>query len=274
VCEFSINCFYIQWIYDFSQGFYIDGSCQRLIWALTEVSACFAARSVLQFIIMGILERRIRERQRRVEEILDGAKRIFSVKGFVNTTMNDIAESSEVSRRTLYLYFKSKEQVSLAMTAAALEELRSNFTRIAGEEGSAFERLSRIMDAYRKMMAEDGAKFQFLVSFFENVRVVPGVSEELVSCETSLDIIEALIADLLKQGLEDRSLQFTEDPKTLAATLTFMVHSMVSALMTYRGSIRNKDESYFSSLFEGSLKILKRYLRCEDILNGSEDSTT
>jgi len=237
------------------------------------VSACFAARSVLQFPTMGILERRIRERQRRVEEILEGAKRIFSVKGFVNTTMNDIADSSELSRRTLYLYFNSKEQVSLAMTAAALGELRSTFGRIAGEEGSAFERLSRILEAYRRMMAEDGAKFQFLVSFFENARAVPRESEELVSCETSLGIIEALIADLLKQGLEDRSLRFTEDPKTLAATLTFMVHSLAAASMAYRGSFKNKDERYFSSLFEGSLKILKRYVRGEEALNGPGDST-
>lgn len=229
-----------------------------------DVPACRAAQSVLQFPIMGIIERRIRERQRRVEEILEGAKRIFSAKGFVNTTMNDIADSSELSRRTLYLYFNSKEQVSLAMTAAALGELRATFARIAAEEGTAFERLNRILDAYRRMMAEDGAKFQFLISFFENARSVSQDSEELVSCETSLAAIEGLIADLLRRGLDDGSLRFSEDPKTLASTLTFMVHSLAAASIAYRGSFKTKDGPFFSSLFEGSLRILKRYVKGEE----------
>lgn len=213
---------------------------------------------------MGIIERRIRDRQRRVEEILDGAKRIFSVKGFSNTTMNDIAGSSELSRRTLYLYFNSKEQVSLAMTAAALTELRLTFGRIAEEDGTALERLSRILEAYRRMMAEDGAKFQFLISFFENARAVPQDSEELLSCEASLAAIEDLIADLLRRGQEDGSLRFTEDPKALAATLTFMVHGLAASSIAYRGSFKNKDDLFFSTLFERSLRILKRYVGGEE----------
>ncbi|AEJ18899.1 regulatory protein TetR [Gracilinema caldarium DSM 7334] len=211
--------------------------------------------------IMGILERRIRERQRRVEEILEGAKRIFSTKGFTNTTMNDIADSSELSRRTVYLYFNSKEQVSLAITAAALKELSQIFGRIAKEEGTAFERLGHIIEAYQDMMAEDQAKFQFFVSFTENARSVPKDCEEFVSCEQSLLTIEHIIANLLQQGLAEGSLQFSEDPKYLAALLTFMVHSLAAASISYKGIFSNFDDTFITSLFTGSLQIIKQYVQ-------------
>ena len=54
---------------------------------------------------MGIIERKIRDRQKRTKEIIDGAKSIFITKGFNKATMNDIANMSDLSRRTLYLYF-------------------------------------------------------------------------------------------------------------------------------------------------------------------------
>ena len=46
---------------------------------------------------------------------VDVARQIFAKKGIANTTMNDIAEASGKGRRTLYTYFKSKEDVYYAV---------------------------------------------------------------------------------------------------------------------------------------------------------------
>ena len=54
---------------------------------------------------MGIQERKERERERRRQQIMVAAKRVFSVKGFGKTTMEDIAKDAELSPGTLYLYF-------------------------------------------------------------------------------------------------------------------------------------------------------------------------
>jgi AcrR family transcriptional regulator len=210
---------------------------------------------------MGILERRLRERARRTQEIIDAAKRTFSAKGFSNTTMNDIADSSELSRRTLYLYFKSKEQLALAMTAGALTELRQGFARIARETGSAFDRLRRMLEAYRAMMVADPGRFQFLVTFSENAKAVPKDSEELRSCEESLGTIEATLGVLLREGLADKSLHFIEESDLLAKTLTFIVHSVAAASINYRGSLHHADESLLDSIFENTLGIVKHYIK-------------
>ena len=55
---------------------------------------------------------------------VDVARQIFAKKGIANTTMNDIAEASGKGRRTLYTYFKSKEDVYYAVIEAELASKR------------------------------------------------------------------------------------------------------------------------------------------------------
>jgi len=45
--------------------------------------------------------------------ILAAAVKLFADKGVENTSMDDIARESEYTRRTLYSYFKSRDDVCL-----------------------------------------------------------------------------------------------------------------------------------------------------------------
>jgi TetR/AcrR family transcriptional regulator len=55
---------------------------------------------------MGIVERKEREKEHRKEEILDAAQKVFFERGLVTATMDEIAETAELSKGTLYLYYK------------------------------------------------------------------------------------------------------------------------------------------------------------------------
>ena len=61
---------------------------------------------------MGIAERREREKRMRRRQIVDAAKKIFSIKGFSGATMENIAQEAELSPATLYLYFTNKPIVT------------------------------------------------------------------------------------------------------------------------------------------------------------------
>ena len=61
---------------------------------------------------MGTHERKEREKEHRREEILAAAQAVFFEKGLQNSTMDEIAERAELSKGTLYLYYKSKEDLS------------------------------------------------------------------------------------------------------------------------------------------------------------------
>src|SRR4051812_22531524 len=49
-------------------------------------------------------------------QILEGARAVFLAQGFDAASMNDIARKAGVSKGTLYVYFKSKEELFEAIT--------------------------------------------------------------------------------------------------------------------------------------------------------------
>ncbi|BBO73111.1 hypothetical protein DSCW_05280 [Desulfosarcina widdelii] len=97
---------------------------------------------------MGILERRRRDKDRRRQQILIAARRVFIEKGYGCTTMESIAREAELSSGTLYLYFKSKEELYASLSVRILQYLLIRMEHIT-EEGnkSAEKRLENLKDA-------------------------------------------------------------------------------------------------------------------------------
>lgn len=54
---------------------------------------------------------------------MDVARQLFAKNGLNGTTMNDIAQASGKGRRTLYTYFKRKDDVYYAVIESELERL-------------------------------------------------------------------------------------------------------------------------------------------------------
>lgn len=59
--------------------------------------------------------------EQRRSSILEAARAVFARQGYANTVVDDIATQAGIAKGTLYLYFRSKEQIYLA---ALLEEAR------------------------------------------------------------------------------------------------------------------------------------------------------
>ena len=59
-------------------------------------------------------------------KLVDVARQLFAKNGLENTTMNDIALASGKGRRTLYTYFKSKDEIYYAVIESELDRLSVN----------------------------------------------------------------------------------------------------------------------------------------------------
>ena len=66
-------------------------------------------------------------------KLVDVARQLFAKNGVNNTTMNDIAVASKKGRRTLYTYFKSKEEIYTAVVESELEMLSDALDNVAAE---------------------------------------------------------------------------------------------------------------------------------------------
>ncbi|OQY10632.1 MAG: TetR family transcriptional regulator, partial [Desulfobacteraceae bacterium 4572_187] len=82
---------------------------------------------------MGIKERKEREKERRRQQIMVAAKRVFSIKNFNRATMEDIAREAELSPGTIYLYFKNKEELFASLSLRTLHYMSIRLEQVNNE---------------------------------------------------------------------------------------------------------------------------------------------
>jgi AcrR family transcriptional regulator len=78
----------------------------------------------------AVRERREEERRLRRRAILAAAKRVYSHKGFLAATIEDIAAAARVSVGTIYLYYRSKEELYVSLLEETMEAFARELTRI------------------------------------------------------------------------------------------------------------------------------------------------
>ena len=69
-------------------------------------------------------------------EVRDAAKRLFFQKGFIHTSIDEIAREARVSKGTIYLYFQSKDELYLSLMLPALQELGRLFQNLRDSVGA------------------------------------------------------------------------------------------------------------------------------------------
>jgi len=94
---------------------------------------------------MNVIQaRKERERAAREELILDHAQRLLLKDGFQNLNLDQLAEAVEYSKGTLYLHFKTKEDIALAVVTRALKERADFFERALKFEGRSREKVHAV----------------------------------------------------------------------------------------------------------------------------------
>jgi AcrR family transcriptional regulator len=80
--------------------------------------------------------------------IMFGATRVFAMNGFRNVSVEDLLEAGQVSRRTFYRFFKSKEDVALAMYTLGTSSLLEACRRAIAAETDLLGQLERCIDIH------------------------------------------------------------------------------------------------------------------------------
>ena len=168
---------------------------------------------------MGITERKEREKEHRREEIITAAQKIFFSKGLPAATMDEIAEAAELSKGTLYLYYKSKEDLYLAVAMQGSEIMYTMFVKATSPEKPVLQRISDLGEAYYQFFRQHPDYFR-MFQYFENPQFHKQVSEQmLLSCASSDQRIWDLVIGLIQQGIDEGLFDADLDPKQAAIIL-------------------------------------------------------
>jgi len=120
-------------------------------------------------------------------KLVDVARQLFAKKGVEDTTMNDIAQASKKGRRTLYTYFKSKEQVYMAVVESELEMLSTQMEKAASKPVSPDKKILELimthLDAIKMVVYRNGT---LRADFFRDIWRVEAMRKEFDRKETAL----------------------------------------------------------------------------------------
>lgn len=112
---------------------------------------------------MGIAERKQREKESRSRQIQEIAAELFYKKGYAETSLDEIARRAEISKATIYLYFKSKDDLYYQIVEPALAELSRRLVGIAdNSEEPAEITVRKIIDATRDVFFNDPGSYHLV----------------------------------------------------------------------------------------------------------------
>lgn len=126
---------------------------------------------------MGVIEkrqdRRAREREQRRTDILAAARGVFAEKGFSQATIEEIAGSCEVSPGTIYLYFRSKEELYVSLLFQAMDLFEDGFAQIRASRRRPQRKVRAVWDFFYDFYADYPELYRvFLFLHSERLREV------------------------------------------------------------------------------------------------------
>ena len=120
-------------------------------------------------------------KRNRAENILEGALRLFSQKGFFATTMPDIAKFLGMSPGNIYNYFASKEDLAKAVIHYSSKALGDEVRKINEMSTTSEEKILRIVTIYFQMVKERPEHIDyFLKVYLANKEIFSSSMRELL----------------------------------------------------------------------------------------------
>lgn len=166
------------------------------------------------------------------EAILRAAVKVFAQKGYFNSKVADIAGEAGIADGTVYLYFKSKEEILHSIFDRAMEEfIAEGKSEIAGIEEAELK-LRRIAELHLEKL---GADRDLAIVFQVELRGSVKFMEEFSAAGFAeyLGIIHQTIEDGQKAGVFRADLNATVCSKILFGALDEMVTNWILSKKPY-----------------------------------------
>lgn len=131
------------------------------------------------------------------QKLIEVARDLFAHKGLEATTMNDIAASSGRGRRTLYTYFRNKEEIYYAVIEEELDHLSEKMDEVASMDVEPEEKLFYLVYSHLSIIRDTVARNGSLrAEFFRNIWMVEKVRKQFDEEE------HRILLQVLKEGVE------------------------------------------------------------------------
>jgi AcrR family transcriptional regulator len=198
--------------------------------------------------------------------IIDSAEKVFSKVGYKNTRMEEIARIAGITKVTLYSYFKSKENLYMAVTYRALQALIDAYHERIGSKNelNGLDASVALMEAFMTFCEDHYLYSEALLDYFSIVRSTAVAGEEAKKLTEALkesnyftkvqelqNLPYKISAQEIQRGIDDGSIKPSIDPM-------FQTLHTWTIVIGYAKIVASSGDSSLP-LFRVSLKELKHY---------------
>lgn len=156
-------------------------------------------------------------KEKKRQEILQSAHVCFAEKGFEASTVDDIVTRSGLSKGAIYNYFKSKDEIYLALMEGQTNDSGSKFAKAISKRETSLEKLNYLIEAYLNNDPNDEENIGHAIVHYE-FRLYSTRNPKLkgMLTERYRNFFVALLTGIIKEGQIAGEFNKELDPETYA----------------------------------------------------------
>ena len=167
------------------------------------------------------------------EAILRAAIKVFAGKGYFSSKVSDIAQTANIADGTVYLYFKSKEEILHSIFDRTMSEFIADGKQEIADITQADKKLKRIAELHlEKLGADRDLAIVFQVQLRGSIKFMREFSA--AGFAEYLEIIHQTIKEGQKQGIIRKDLNATVCSKIYFGALDEMVTNWILSKKKYK----------------------------------------
>ncbi len=137
------------------------------------------------------------------QRIIDAALTAFAARGFEATTTADIADALQMTGPALYHYFRTKDELLFACVEHVLEQLHAELAGAIAVDGSATERMARMVRAQLRQELKNGSAAPLINAHLYGPQYLTDMlsSEQRETLRMRQRALVQLYRDLIEEGV-------------------------------------------------------------------------
>src|SRR2546422_9720371 len=133
------------------------------------------------------------------QQIIDAAVRVFARNGYYNSRVSDIAREAGIAAGTIYLYFKTKDEILVTLFREKMARFVARVRREIAPEPDAIAKIRRLVALHFQVMEEKPDLAEVVqVELRQGQKFFRGASAHEVSAY--FDLIESVLEEGIAAG--------------------------------------------------------------------------
>ena len=135
----------------------------------------------------------------RQQQILEAARKVFAEKGFANSRMEDVALEADLSKGSLYMYFKNKDDLIGGLLLATFDDSLAALRLLIVEDGHPKDILIKHMQQWADYLQQDASTISIAYGFYSVAAYQNHIRDFLRGYFAEY---RNILGELFKQGIE------------------------------------------------------------------------